>query len=73
MDVDNDIQADLIRLQLINLRKSKHMTQKQLSELSGLSISCISNIESDSGSPTLRSLIKYIYALNGELYISAKN
>lgn len=60
----------LLRMRLTNIRKSKHITQKQLSELSGLSESCISNIESDSNtSPTLRSLIKYATALGVEFNI----
>ena len=60
----------LIRMQLSNIRRSKHVTQKQLSEISGLSESCISNIESGAdSSPTLRSLIRYTSALGIELYI----
>ena len=60
----------LIRMQLLNARKSKHITQKQLAELSGLSESCISNIESGSDqSPTLRSLVRYATALGVEIYI----
>ena len=60
----------LIRMQLSNIRRSKHVTQKQLSEISGLSESCISNIESGTdSSPTLRSLIRYTSALGIELYI----
>lgn len=60
----------LLRMRLTNIRKSKHITQKQLSELSGLSESCISNIESGSDtSPTLRSLIKYATALGVEFNI----
>jgi len=60
----------LLRMELTNLRKSKHMTQKQLSELSGLSESCISNIESGSdSSPTLRSLIRYTTALGIDIYV----
>ena len=60
----------LIRMQLSNIRRSKHITQKQLSEASGLSESCISNIESGAdSSPTLRSLIRYTSALGIELYI----
>lgn len=63
----------LIRMQLSNIRRSKHMTQKQLSELSGLSESCISNIESGAdSSPTLRSLIRYTSALGVELYIKTE-
>lgn len=60
----------LLRMQLADIRKSKHLTQKELSKLSGLSESCISNIESgEQSSPTLRSLIRYASALGIELYI----
>lgn len=60
----------MLRMQLTDIRKSKHLTQKQLSEISGLSESCISNIENgEISSPTLRSLIRYAKALDVELYI----
>ena len=60
----------LLRIELANIRKSKHLTQKDLSKLSGLSESCISNIETgEQSSPTLRSLIRYATALGIELYI----
>jgi transcriptional regulator with XRE-family HTH domain len=60
----------LLRMQLMQIRKSKHLTQKDLSKISGLSESCISNIENgDKSSPTLRSLVRYATALNVELYI----
>lgn len=60
----------LLRIELANIRKSKHLTQKDLSKLSGLSESCISNIETgEQSSPTLRSLIRYATALGTELYI----
>lgn len=60
----------MLRMQLTNIRKSKHISQEKLSKISGLSVSCISNIESgENTSPTLRSLIKYTSALGIELYI----
>ena len=72
-DIDNtDIMvADkLLRMQLTNIRKSTHMTQDQLSKKTGLSKSCISNIESgEQSSPTLRSLIRYANGIGVELYI----
>jgi len=69
-NTDALISDKLIRMQLANIRKSKHLTQKQVSEMSGLSESCISNIESGSdSSPTMRSLIRYATALGIELYI----
>lgn len=75
--VDNTdimISDKLIRMQLADVRKSKHLTQKQLSEVCGLSESCISNIENgERSSPTLRSLIRYASALGIELYIGFDN
>ena len=53
---------------LSDLRKIKHLTQKDLSLITGLSIQCISDIESkNSGNPTLKSLIKYLDALGYEI------
>lgn len=70
-NTDMMIADKLIRMQLTDIRKSKHITQKQLSEMSGLSESCISNIETgEQSSPTLRSLIRYATALGVELYIN---
>jgi transcriptional regulator with XRE-family HTH domain len=70
-NVDSLVADKLLRIELANIRKSRHLTQKQLSEISGLSEACISNIESgENSSPTLRSLIKYISALDLELYIN---
>lgn len=72
MEINNTdmlISDKLLRMQLTDIRRSK-MTQKQLSEISGLSASCISNIESgEDTSPTLRSLIRYATALGVEIYI----
>ena len=64
------INDKLFRMALANVRKSRNLTQKELAKLSGLSESCISNIESgESSSPTLRSLVKYTTALGIELSI----
>jgi transcriptional regulator with XRE-family HTH domain len=64
----------LLRMELANIRKSKKMSQKDLSKVSGLSESCISNIESgEQSSPTLRSLIRYATALGVEIYIKNEN
>ena len=68
------IMDKMLRMQLTNIRKSKHLTQKQMSQLSGLSESCISNIESGSdSSPTLRSLMRYACALGVDIYINMIN
>ena len=73
-NTDNLIEDKLIRMQLANIRKSKRKTQKQMAIESGISESCISNIESgSSNSPTLRSLIKYANSLGVKIYISKKD
>lgn len=72
-NIDALINDKLLRTELANIRKSRRLTQKQLAQISGLSESCISNIESgESSSPTLRSLIKYTTALGVELSILHK-
>ena len=66
--IDLLISERLTKLQLSDLRKIKHLTQKDLSLITGLSIQCISDIESkNSGNPTLKSLIKYLNALGYEI------
>lgn len=66
--VDLYISERLTKLQLSDLRKIKHLTQKDMSLITGLSIQCISDIESkNSGNPTLKSLIKYLDALGYEI------
>ena len=73
-NINSAIADKLLRMQLADIRKSKHLSQKQVSELSGLSESCISNIESgEQSSPTLRSLMRYLDALGIELYIRRQN
>ena len=73
-NTDAMINDKLLRMQLANARKSKNLSQKELAKLSGLSESCISNIESgESSSPTLRSLVKYATALDIELSINITN
>ena len=73
-NTDAMINDKMLRIQLSNARKSKHISQKELSKLSGLSESCISNIETgESSSPTLRSLIKYTTALDIELNVNFIN
>lgn len=71
INTDVSIADRMIRMELANIRRSKHITQKELSKLSGLSESCISNIENgESSSPTLRSLVRYATSLGVEFYIN---
>lgn len=62
---ENFISDKLTKMELVNLRKSNGFTMKDMKEKSGLSISCISNIEN--GSPNLKSIIKYLDALGYEM------
>ena len=56
------------------MRKAKGLSQKELSAMSGLSVQCISDIEStNSGNPTLRSMIKYLECLGYEMLFKKKN
>ena len=67
------ISKRLTKMQLADLRKIKHLTQKEMSTITGLSIQCISDIESeDSGNPTLKSLIKYLDCLGYEIAFQKK-
>lgn len=69
MNIDDEITDRLLRLQLQSIRKSRHLTQEQLSKTTGLSKSTISHIESSDTSPTLRSVIKYANALDASINI----
>ena len=71
-NTDVYIQDKFIRTRLANIRKSKKLTQKQLSDMTGLSQATISNIESGDNSYTLRSLIRIAKALGYEINIDKK-
>lgn len=71
--VEQLISNRLTKMQLSSIRKIKRLTQKELSEISGLSVQCISDIESESsGNPTLKSLIKYLDCLGYEIAFQKK-
>lgn len=71
-NTDVYIQDKFIRTRLASIRKSKKLTQKQLSDMTGLSQATISNIESGDNSYTLRSLIRIAEALGYEINIDKK-
>lgn len=71
-NTDVYLQDKFIRTRLASIRKSKGLTQKQLSDMTGLSTTTISNIESGENSYTLRSLIRYAEALGYEINIDKK-
>ena len=71
-NTDIYLQDKFIRTRLASIRKSKGLTQKQLSNMTGLSTTTISNIESGENSYTLRSLIRCAEALGYEINIDKK-
>lgn len=72
-NMEQYISRRLTKMELSSMRKSRGITQKELSKVSGLSVQCISDIESEnSGNPTLRSLIKYLECLGYEIAFQKK-
>lgn len=72
--VERFINTRLTKMQLSDLRKIKHLTQKDVATMTGLSVQCISDIESESsGNPTLKSLIKYLDCLGFEIAFQKKS
>lgn len=70
---DQYISTRLTKMQLSDLRKIRHLTQKELSLITGLSVQCISDIENENGgNPTLKSLIKYLDCLGYEICFQKK-
>lgn len=72
-NTDVYVQDKFIRMKLAKIRKSKGLTQKDISDLTGLSVSTISNIENGDNSYTIRSLIRYAEVLGYELDIFKKS
>lgn len=70
-NTDIYLQDKFIRTRLANIRKSKGITQKQLSDMT-VSSTTISNMESGENSYTLRSLIRYAEVLGYEINIDKK-
>lgn len=59
-NIDYEVEDRMIRMNLLSARKSSHISQQELAEKSGLSMSTISAIESNfDRSPTLESIIRY--------------
>lgn len=67
-DVESFINSKLTKMSIGEIRSSQHLTKKKLSELSGLSVKCIADIESlETGNPTFKSLLKYLNTLGWEV------
>ena len=54
----------LIGNRISQARKAKHLTQENLAEITGLSVSAISRIETGKNSTSLKTLCKFCDALN---------
>lgn len=71
--LDTMIDTKLLRTELAELRKTKHLTQAQVAERSGLSKSTVSNIESgEEKGVTLASIMKYVRAIDASLFVKSK-
>lgn len=73
-NTDAFLQDAFLRMDLIKVRKSKGLSQKDIAEKSGLSISTISNIENikEQRSYTIRSLVLYADSLGYEITMRKK-
>ena len=73
-EVERYIDRRITKDELSEMRKAKGLSQKELSDMSGLSVRCISDIENpESGNPTLNSIIRYINALGYEIMFQKKS
>lgn len=71
--LDTLIDTQLLRSELTELRKNKHMTQSQVAEISGLSRSTVSNIESgEEKGVTLASILKYARAIDASIFVKSR-
>lgn len=71
--MDIIIDSRLLRMELAEMRKSKNLTQAQVSQRSGLSKSTISNIEcGEEKGVSLNSIMKYARAIDCSLFIKSK-
>ena len=71
--IDTLIDTKLLRTELAEMRKSKHLTQAQVAERSGLSKSTVCNIESgEEKGVTLASIMKYTRAIECSIFVKSK-
>ncbi len=66
--IECDLQVALIG-EIINARKEKGMSQRQLGEISGVKQPIIARMESGKTTPNLNTVIKILAALGKTLYI----
>lgn len=71
--IDLLIDTKLLRTELAEMRKTKHLTQAEVAEISGLSKSTVCNIESgEEKGVTLASIMKYVRAIDCTLFVKQK-
>lgn len=66
--VETFIDKKSFQMFCVRIRNERHLTQKELAQMSGLSVSCISDIEGG-GNPTLNSIVKYLNCLGYRLEV----
>ena len=71
--VETYISQRISKAELSKIRKRSKMTQKEVAKVTGLSVQCISDIESESqGNPTLKSIVRYLNCFGYELCFQKK-
>lgn len=59
----------LFRKMLIEARKKKHITQKQLSSVTGLTQQMISKVETGESNATMETLMKYLKGIGHKIVV----
>ncbi|MDO5440361.1 MAG: helix-turn-helix transcriptional regulator [Erysipelotrichaceae bacterium] len=62
-----------VRMMLIKARKKENITQKELSDITGLSQQMISRVETGSTDTTLKTLMKYLKGIGYDIRLSKIN
>lgn len=72
--IDTLIDTRLLRQELAEARKNKHLTQAEVAKRSGLSKSTVSNIESgEEKGVTLASIMKYARAIDCSIFVKSRS
>jgi DNA-binding XRE family transcriptional regulator len=66
-----DLEYQLIK-KLVKIRKQKNITQKEISDKSGIKQQVISRIETFDSLPTLKTFLKYLDSMDLEIKIEEK-
>lgn len=69
----NLIKSNILKMQLINARKAKHLTQSDISKKSGLSLTSVHNIESFDTNVTIDSMQRYADVVGAKIILMIKD